>query len=236
MLSNFNFVNDIISAGGDCYLRGGCLRDTILKENISDYDLLVTRVSPDTLKNILSKYGEIIDHKYIPGAYKLVTEKYGVLDICFPVRSTKDGYINNSQMTLEDYRIHNYSNFTINSLLFNLHTQELYDVHTSIDDILNKRIKLIPYYLNNPTDLKYELIVILHAIRFVSVLSFEIESNTYSMFGDYVSDLIDKIPEPLLYNEFHKIILGNNRPRALYILNELKILQPLVDIYNRDIL
>lgn len=61
-----DFIQDICSHGGECYIVGGCIRNILFSQNhnipfpeIKDVDLLVRLLDLDQLEKILSKYGTI---------------------------------------------------------------------------------------------------------------------------------------------------------------------------------
>ena len=58
----YQIASQIARQGGRAYFVGGCVRDSILNRNITDYDIEVYGIAPSYLESLLSKFGAV--HEY----------------------------------------------------------------------------------------------------------------------------------------------------------------------------
>ena len=119
-------VNDL---GGSTYYVGGYVRDKLQKRDNKDIDIEVHNVTPDTLKEILSKLGTVQTQGASFGVYNL--HGYGI-DIAQPRTETATGRGHKDFEVFVDpflgtTRAAMRRDFTINAMMENVLTGEIID-------------------------------------------------------------------------------------------------------------
>ena len=189
--------------GYEAYLVGGCVRDYILKRPTNDYDI-TTNATPDEIKAVFC------DFKVIETGIKHGTVTVLINNIPLEITTYRlDGdykdnrhpeFVEFSKKLSDDLCRRD---FTVNSLAYN---GDIVDYFGGIDDINAKIIRCVgdPDRRFNEDGLR-----ILRALRFASVLGFEIEDNTgLSIISN--KHLIKNISAERIADELKKLLLGTN--------------------------
>jgi len=163
-----NLENDFVvellkKTGADIYLVGGIVRDSLLKKENHDRDIIVCDVDARTFAKDFSNNNNcsFVPLDEVNNIYRVVfPDKVNYVDITNP--------INNSLK--EDLRRRD---ITINSLAYNIKTQEIVDYTDGINDLKNGIIKAVSE--KNFTDDPLRMI---RVFRFASTLGFDIEKET----------------------------------------------------------
>lgn len=213
----------------EAYLVGGCVRDLYLKKTPKDYDI-ATNCKVEELKNIFRKKG-----------YKTITigEKFGTLGIIIEGETVEittyrleekylDGrkpskvYFTNN--IVEDLKRRD---FTINSMAYN-EEKGLVDPFGGIRDLEKKLLRTV----GNPEDrFSEDYLRILRAIRFATVLDFNIEENTYRAIGK-MSKLIGRISVERIREELNKILLSEKPSYGINLMKDTGLLREILpEIY-----
>lgn len=188
----------------EAYVVGGCVRDSLLGKIASDWDI-TTSALPNEIILCFEKY------KTIPtgmkhGTITVVIEKMSIEITTYRI----DGeYIDNrkpesvlfvDKIALDLAR----RDFTINAMAYN--ECGIIDLYNGINDIYSKKINCV----GNP-DKRFEEdgLRILRALRFSSVLGFEIEYNTLESIKKN-KNLLKNISWERIAMEFKKLIKGVN--------------------------
>ena len=173
-----NYCKKIISTlkqnGFEGYLVGGCVRDSIMDITPNDYDI-TTSATPDEMLRIFSSF-RVIETGLKHGTITVVIEGNNVEITTYRI----DGEYDDNRHPKEVSFTRNLSedlkrrDFTVNALAFN-EEQGLVDLFGGKDDLDNKLIRCV----GNP-DKRFneDGLRVLRALRFASVLGFEIEENT----------------------------------------------------------
>ena len=171
VLCIMDFIQDIEENGGKVYLVGGCVRDRcfnlLFKTNIKpkDYDILVLKLTIESLGNILKNHGSV---KEVGKAFGILTfkpnPKYGIdteLELALPrtERSIGTGYrdfeiISDPNITINEDLMRR--DTTINAMAYQLHEvkdlfSEVVDIHKIVDptggfeDLKKKTIRAATY-------------------------------------------------------------------------------------------
>ena len=131
------FVDVIHQHGGTAYIAGGFVRDMLLDRQCKDIDFEIHGLTPKELEAILPQFAP----------YKAVGKSFGVwkllprdseeleVDVTLPVQ---DG-IPNPHMGIRNACRRR--DLTINSMLYNVHTQELVDPFNGLEDLQNRRLR-----------------------------------------------------------------------------------------------
>ena len=199
--------------GFKAYLVGGCVRDTIMQLDIKDCDIC-TSATPIELMEIFEKY-KIKPSKYGSVILFYKGTKYEITTL--REESTySDGrrpdelkYIDDLEKDLPR------RDFTINTICMDK-DKNIIDFCNGIDDIQKKIIKTV----GNP-EIKFydDALRILRAIRFATVLNFEIEESTMNAIKNNASR-IELVSYERRKEELDKIFLSDNKERGVKLLVE----------------
>jgi len=198
-------INKLNNNGFDAYVVGGCVRDSILGIEPSDWDV-TTSALPHNIINCFENY------KIIETGLKHGTVAVIISDMLIEITTFRiDGeYKDNRrpdevQFTSEIAYDLQRRDFSINAIAYN-NTNGIVDLYEGIKDIEYKLIKCVgePDKRFNEDGLR-----ILRALRFASVLNFEIESNTASSIHKN-KNLLNNISAERIAVEFNKLITGIN--------------------------
>lgn len=205
MLSNnhhgINIIDSLHANGATCYIVGGFVRDKLLNIESKDLDIEVYNMSIKQMKELIEQFTPAV-----------VIEKYGIvttsIDIDFALPRTERkigvGYgdfevsiVKNNDLKLSAKR----RDFTINSIMYNLKTDQLVDNYHGISDLENKIIRHIsPHFIEDS-------VRVLRGIRFASVLGFKIANQTEQMMLS-IADQIKYQPKKRISDELLKIVNG----------------------------
>ena len=205
-------IDLLLSNGFKAYLAGGCVRDSIMGVTPHDYDV-ATSALPEQMMNVFS------DYKVIPTGIKhgTVTVLSGGLPVEVTTFRTDGKYSDNRRpdsvsftASFEDDAKRR--DFTVNAMGYNEY-EGLLDYFGGKKDIENKIIRCV----GDPDERFCEdALRILRALRFSSVLDFDIESKTSSS-AIKNRALIDNISAERIREEFVKLLCGK---RARDVLSE----------------
>ena len=218
--------------GGEGFLVGGCLRDSLLNKKVKDYDF-TTNLDYDKLKKIFSDFPV----KEIGKAFGIISvningENFEIAKYRKDVESknhyeTKVEFVNNITEDLGR------RDFTINAFAYN-HEKGFIDLYDGKKDLENKKIKFIGEAKERILE---DALRILRAFRFASVLDFSIEENSKKAISE-TCETLKTISKERIGMEFNKILLGKN---SIEVLNEMKdtgvleiIIPEMKEIYNFD--
>ena len=191
------------NAGYEAYLVGGCVRDSVMGRKFNDYDI-TTSALPQETKDVFK------DYKTIETGIKHGTVT--VLINYFPLEITTfriDGeYIDNrhpEEVTFSRNLKDDLSrrDFTVNALAYD---GEIVDLFGGLDDIKNKIIRCVG---DAETRFNEDGLRILRALRFASVLGFEIEEKTSKAILKN-AHLLKNISKERVYSELSKMLCGKN--------------------------
>lgn len=199
-------ILNIISTEFDneVYLVGGAVRDYLMDKDTPDRDLIVTDVDA---REFSLKLAERFDAVFVPldevnKIYRIVfKDKVNYLDITNPVE-------NSLEMDLKR------RDLTINAVAVNLKTLDIVDFCGGVEDIQNKKIRMISEknFVDDPLRL-------LRVFRFHSNLGFEIDSDT----AISVKNLVKLIHKPAVERvnyEIMKMFAGRFVDKTLLIMDE----------------
>lgn len=194
-------IDTLQSNGFEAYLVGGCVRDSILKRPIHDWDI-TTSATPDEMKKVFSdtkiietgiKHGTLTILS-IDGFYECTTYRIDGMysDGRHPdvVRFTKS--------LTEDLKRRD---FTINAMAYN-DKEGLIDLFGGRVDLMDHVIRCV----GNPEDrFKEDALRIMRALRFAAQLGFDLEMKT-KMAVFELSDTLTKVSAERVNSEFCKML------------------------------
>ncbi len=217
------FILDILNKNGEGYIVGGSVRDILLGVQPKDYDF-TTNIAYSTLKELFKDYNpkEIGKHFgilmiKINGVHYEIAKfrkDIGILNGRYP-ESIK--FVNEIAEDLKR------RDFTINAMAYS-RKNGLIDLYNGSTDIANKLIR----FVGDPgLRIKEDALRILRAVRFVSVLGFDLEKETKkAIFKSRMQ--LKKISKERIKEEFSKILLSDYVDKGLFLMKELGILEIII--------
>ncbi len=205
-------ISLLIESGYRAYAVGGCVRDSILKKEVSDIDITTSALPEETeavLEKSKIKYFETgLKHGTITAV--LNGENYEITTF----RSDGEYLDNRHPESVEfvDSLKDDLSrrDFTVNALAYN-EEEGIVDLFGGLEDIKNKVIRAV----GNPTKrFNEDALRIMRAVRFSAVLGFEIESETKkAMFEN--KELLLNVAFERNFVELKKLLCGDYAEQAL---------------------
>lgn len=221
MLENsLELLKKISSFGYEAYLVGGYPRDMKIGKKTKDIDICTDATPMELIKifpeseTIHSEYGTVVIN-YEKNRYEITTfrKEKGYIGNRKPL---KIEYINN----LKDDLMRR--DFTINTLCIDKNGRTI-DLLGASKDIENKIIKMVG---DPKVRLKEDALRILRAIRFATVLDFEIDNNLKTYIKKY-SYLLKKLSYDKKKEELDRIFTNINKEKGIKLLCELKLIDAL---------
>ena len=207
-------ANRVNQFGGKTYYVGGYVRDKVLGIDNKDIDIEVHNITPDTLKNIISEFGEIKVQGASFGVYNI---KGYDIDIAQPrmeqaigrghkdFEVTVDPFIGTEKAAVR-------RDFTINALMEDVITGEIVDHFNGLNDIKHGIIRHIDDITFSEDPLR-----VLRAAQFAARFNFSIAPETI----DIMSKMnLNELSKERIYEEMKKAMLKSNKPSIFFnILN-----------------
>lgn len=186
------------------YLVGGCVRDFVLGKEPKDYDIC-TNALPEQITEIF-KDNKLLLHGLKHGTITIVLDSE-----CYEIttyridKDYKDGrHPETVEFTTDLVEDLKRRDFTINAMAYDIYKNEIVDPFNGLEDIKNKRIKCV----GNATDrFTEDALRIMRALRFASVLNFDIEKDTKQAIFDLYKNL-SLISWERKNVEFSKLLTG----------------------------
>lgn len=196
--------------GHEAFCIGGCVRDSIMGIEPNDYDI-TTSADPNEILDCFS-------------AYKCLTVgiRHGTVTVMIdddPLEITTfriDGeYIDSRHpesvtFTKDLYEDTARRDFTVNAIAYSP-AKGYIDQHNGIKDIEDKIIRCVGDPVKRFTE---DALRILRALRFASVLGFDIETDTCKAIHEK-KHLLKDIAKERIFTEFTKLICGTDAKRIL---------------------
>ena len=219
-----SIAKKVYQHGGEAFYVGGYVRDKIMGLESKDIDIEVHKISPNTLRAILNN----------TAPYSEIGKSFGIfslhgypIDIALPRKDVHTGTGHRGFDIEIDPFIGYYNaakrrDFTINSIMQNILTNEIIDPFGGIDDINKKRIKhtCTETFTQDP-------LRVLRAAQFASRFGFEISKETINL--SKKANLITLSSERIC-EETRKALLHSKRPSIYFkYLKEMNQLSPWFD-------
>jgi len=192
------------SNGFEAYIVGGCVRDSILGAVPSDWDI-TTSANPDEISHCFQDY-RTIETGLKHGTVTVVINRMQLeittyrIDGKYSDNRRPDTVLFTNKISMDLKR----RDFTVNALAYN--HDGIVNLFDGINDIEKKIIKCVGV----PDErFKEDGLRILRAIRFASVLGFNIEEDTLKSIHEN-KNLLNNISSERINNEFCKLVLGSN--------------------------
>lgn len=198
----------IEQAGFEAYFVGGCVRDTILGDDIHDIDI-ATSAYPSEIKSIFKR---TVDTGIEHGTVMILDHGTGYETTTFRTESGYQDYRRPDHVTFvrslaEDLKRRD---FTINALALK-ENGEVIDLFDGLTDLKRHLIRAV----GKPAERFHEdALRMMRAVRFASKLDFQIDSQTEQGICDN-APLLAKIAVERIRVEFEKMMMGQNPTAGL---------------------
>lgn len=205
MTETLNKIKYALKDATDLYLVGGCVRDEILNKPNKDIDILVTGMH---IPDIIEALKPISQHVDVEGesfsAVKAVIDSEN-FDFVIPRTEQSTGSGHKDFKVIGDPFLSpehdaNRRDFTMNAIMKNLRTVELFDPTGGLNDIKNKTIRAV----GNPNDrFSEDALRMLRALQFASRLEFDISPETLNSIKLNANFLLN-VSKERIFEEFNK--------------------------------
>lgn len=197
-------------SGYESFLVGGCVRDSIMGKIPDDYDI-TTNALPEEMLECFKDF-KVVETGLKHGTVTVVTDGENVEVTTYRI----DGEYKDNRHPKEVVFTRNLSedlkrrDFTVNALAYNEKTG-IVDLFGGKDDIGIKIIKCV-----GEPDKRFceDGLRILRALRFASILGFEIDRKTAESIHTN-KDLLKNISSERIFSEFKKLLCGKNAEKIL---------------------
>lgn len=203
-------INTLQQNGFEAFAVGGCVRDFLMNRACSDTDI-TTNALPCDIKKVFKNHGMIdIGEKY--GTIAVIIEKE---QIEITTYRTDNDYCDSRHPTSVNFARSLSDDlcrrdFTVNAMAYNPLTG-IVDLYGGKDDIKNKTIRCVGDAKQRFSE---DALRIMRAIRFASVLGFDIEQQTKSAIFE-CAHMLKNISAERLRDELCKLLCGKDVKRVL---------------------
>lgn len=209
-------INALADAGFSAYVVGGCVRDYFLGNQTSDTDI-TTSAKPCEVEKILADENiKVVETGLKHGTVTAVIDKTPLEITTFRA----DGEYRDSRHPQSVEFVENIEqdlkrrDFTVNAMAYN-DERGLVDLFGGREDIENRIIRTVG---EPDARFKEDALRIIRALRFSSVLGFEIEEKTKKSIFDNMY-LLENISAERIFSELSKLLCGKN---VLNVLDEFR--------------
>lgn len=219
----FKYINILEKKGYKAYIVGGYVRDFLLGKKSFDIDIC-TNATPSEIISLFKGYKEANDFGgilYKEGKYNIEITTFRKEIKYLKRKPIEIEYLNNLQDDLPR------RDFTINTICMD-GKGKIYDFFDGKADLKSKIVRS----LENPNDkFKEDPLRMLRAIRFATVLDFDIEKKTLKAIKDNSKE-VGKLSSERIKEEFDKILLSPNFLKGFKYLKETQIADIIVLSYK----
>ncbi len=207
------------------YLVGGCVRDLLMGEELSDFDIEIYAIEPKLFDKLMQKFGA----KGVGKSFFVYKYKSFDLALARKERKVAKGHRGfEVEVANDEKEASKRRDFTMNAIMINLFTGELLDLWKGVEDIKRKLIRII-----DEERFKEDSLRVLRAMQFSARFGFKIERKSCLVMREI--DLLD-ITKDRIFWEFEKMFFGKYLHFGLYYLSALGIMQKLLNLsISRDI-
>lgn len=222
-------LDDIEANGGRVFVVGGTVRDLVLfgKSDNHDIDVEIYNLDVSELEVILSKYGNV----------NTVGKQFGILkldalpqfDFALPRLEVKKGQrhqdfdvVVDKQLSLQQASLRR--DLTINALMYEYRSNQIYDFYNGIDDLNKRVIRMI-----DAKTFKEDPLRVLRVAQFASRYELNIEPKTKKVCREMVvQGMLDDLSNERVYQEYYKILMSKQPSIGLSFLRDINGLLPCV--------
>lgn len=203
-------LNTLNNKGFESYVVGGCVRDSLLGKKPKDWDIC-TNAKPKETMEVFKEFN-IIPTGLQHGTITVILNNEGYEITTYRVDGEySDGrHPDNVSFTSNLVEDLARRDFTINAMAYS-ELEGFVDIYNGIADLKQGVIKCVGQAIER---FEEDALRIMRAMRFASVLNFEVEEKTkLAMFELYLK--LDKIAKERINVEFSKLLLGKGNIKVL---------------------
>lgn len=201
-------------AGGQALLVGGSVRDILLDrpvETVKDFDLEVYGLPAEQVETLASQLGKVDAVGRSFGVLKMMMESGLDVDIALPRTDSKAGEGHRGfEITTDPYmsieEAARRRDFTINAMLADPLTGEVYDYYGGRADLAQKQLRIVDEERFQDDPLR-----VLRAVQFSGRFNFDVEPASFDLMRSMV-DQLPELPKERIGQEIQKLLLGSERP------------------------
>ncbi len=208
-------IRALLEAGATPYAVGGSVRDHLLGNAPSDFDIEVFGLEFSVLKSLLERFGSVHEVGQSFGIFKLSREGE-VFDFSLPRRENKIGKGHQAfnvtpdpQMSFQEAAMRR--DFTINAMGVNLKTNALEDFFGGQSDLKNKVLRHVSDHFDE------DPLRVFRAAQFAARFELNIDKETLQKCKNLRVEL-QTLPKERICEEFKKMLLGKKPSLGLWIL------------------
>jgi len=218
-------IEKLNEAGFEAYAVGGCVRDLILGREPKDWDI-TTNAKPEEIQKVFPD--SFYENKFGTVTVKTNSEESSLKEVQVTPYRVEGKYTDArhpTEVKFVSYIKEDLSrrDFTVNALALDK-TGKLIDLFGGQEDIKGKTIRTV----GDPNErFGEDALRLLRAVRFATVLGFEIENKTFEAIKENTGWL-KAISKERIRDEFVKIIESDNAYDGILLLEESGLLQYVV--------
>jgi tRNA nucleotidyltransferase (CCA-adding enzyme) len=227
--SNVSYILEILNKNGfEAFIVGGCVRDSLLKRSLKDWDITTSALPEETIKLFEKTIPTGIKHGTV--TIVLNRENYEVTTYRIDGEYSDNRHPDEVVFTRSLKEDLSRRDFTINALAYN-ETDGLIDMFNGMEDLKNKTIRCVgdPHKRFNEDALR-----MLRAIRFACQLQFGIEDATYRAINDNYT-LLKNVSSERIRDELTRILLSPVPSKGIRMLQETKLLKFIIPELNESV-
>lgn len=225
-------IKKLNNAGFEAFAVGGCIRDLILNREVTDYDI-TTNALPLQIKDVFFEY-KVIETGIKHGTVSVIIDGESFEITTYRTESAyTDSRHPDSVSFVSDVRDDlSRRDFTVNAIAFSP-KEGIIDPYNGIEDIKCKIIRTVGEPEKRFSE---DALRILRALRFSSVLGFDIDDETSKSIFE-LGESVLKVASERILTEFRKMLLGNNSASVVekykkVIGNILPLADDIADFYK----
>jgi poly(A) polymerase len=218
-------VDQLIDAGFDAYLVGGCVRDLLCGMVPKDFDV-ATNATPEEVKGLFRR------SRLVGRRFPIAHVRFGreLIEVSTFRQGEHDSLETNAQgLITKDRAFGNLvddafrRDFTVNALYYDLRNHEIIDYVGGLEDIEARTIR----FIGEPeTRLAEDPVRMLRAIRIAAKLNFTIDPQILDQVDD-AAERLETIPGARLFDEFLKLFLTGYAESAWLALRDTPLVHSL---------
>lgn len=224
-----SYILDTLNKSGfEAFIVGGCVRDSLIKRNLKDWDITTSALPEETIKLFEKTIPTGIKHGTV--TIVLNKENYEVTTYRIDGEYSDNRHPDEVIFTRSLKEDLSRRDFTINSLAYN-ETEGLIDMFNGMEDLKNKLIKCV-----GKPDKRFneDALRMLRAVRFACQLQFNIEKDTYTAICRNYT-LLKNVSSERIRDELNKILMSPVPSRGIRMLQESNLLKYIIPELNESV-
>lgn len=210
-------IDTLTKAGYEAYIVGGSVRDLLLGLHPKDFDA-VTNATPSQIRETFGRRCRIIGRRFELAHVFIGRDMIEVATFRAPPRQAQTSA---SGMVLRDnawgtiQQDYARRDFSINTLYYQPHKNKLLDFCHALDDIKNKKLRL----LGDPVQrFEEDPVRMLRVLRFAAKLNFKIDQPILNILIPDMTVLLREVSPHRLYDESQKMFSAGHLTELLPLL------------------